>query len=713
MKYEKFIKRILSGVLCMLLLLGDLAYPLSMRSAWADDIAGVTELTETPTPSPVVPSEQPVNPASSDEAGTDIYLFVDPDTASYVTFYVTDEYGNPIEGALIFIGYKDDIELFGVTDSKGRYSTYLFRDVEYSYKVYKPGFEIAEGTFTATKETKLIRVVLRKYHKLEIVVVDNGVPVPGITVIIDGQPYVTDENGSVVVLRTNGVYNVEVITPDGRRIPVKATVNGDTRIVVDIGLDKDGIIPGGRYQDRFLVFNRWYDPEDYILTRYLFNAEDVEEEKSEAYLSSVRNTVLIEAMCEHVQRENGPDLDITDKDGAPLFAQRSLMPSGFVIRAWENEGFEKLVFSNEEMALRFNLDALHSGDMMKVYGLIWYLSEQNVKLEDISSVETLRDWQGYKNAGFDRIAAWDLDLRKVKLEAVKDFAFEFEGNENVAALSDEMFINSQFEFRITPISPKAMLEMLSAGLTGDHAVPTTDITLASYGFFAEELRRHLAAGKLSEAEYDELYAFFVDGRLSKEEIQKLKDKKAAKLLSEAELQVILDAAADEKLYRVSCWLTCRDINVDITSAIDGLEIIRNADRQFDELIAELEQTDSSLSSAQLVARAEQELCRRWEFMTVSYNPGRYAMKDYKAGEFTGFVQPVLVRALDEESEFYSLISGKRFTAYHVDVRREMSPFDSKGTWFRAYISGFDTLLEQSRGLAAEIAELSLVSLNYN
>lgn len=644
--------------------------------------------------------------------GTDLYLFVDPDTASYVTFYVTDEYGNPIEGALIFIGYKDDIELFGVTDGNGKYSTYLFRDVEYSYKVYKPGYEIAEGSFTATEETKFIRVVLRKYYKLEIVVVDNGVPVPGITVIIDGQPYVTDENGSVVVLRTNGVYNVEVITPDGRRIPVKATVNGDTRIVVDIGLDEEGIIPGGRYQDRFLVFNRWYDPEDYILTKYLFNAEDVEEDRSEAYLSSVRDTVLIEAMCEHEQREDGPDIDILTEDGTPLFTQRSLMPSGFVIRAWENEGFEKLVFTNEEMALRFDLDALHSDDMMKVYGLIWYLSEQDVKLEDISTEETLRDWQGYKNAGFDRMAAWDLELRQVDLDAVKDFAFEFEGNEDAAMLSDEMFINSQFEFRITPITPETMLEMLSDGLTGEHAVPTTDITLASYGFFAEELRRHLAAGKLSEAEYDELYAFFVDGKLSGAEIQALKEKKAAKLLSEAELQVILDAAADEKLYRVSCWLSCRDIDVDITSAIDGLEIIRKVDRQYDELIAQLEQADSSLSSAQLTAQAEKELSGLYDFMTVRYDPGRYSLREYKAGEFTGFVPPVLLRALDEESEFYSVISGKYFNAYHVDVRNEVSPFDSKGTWFRAYITGYDTLLEQSRALAAGIDELVLTALTY-
>lgn len=650
--------------------------------------------------------------AETAQIGTDLILFVDPDTASRITFYVTDEQGNPIEGALIFIGYKGDTELYGSTNTEGYFQCYLFRDVEYSYTVYKPGYEIAEGTFTATEATEFIRVVLRKYYKLDVFVVDNGVPVPGITVIIDGVEYTTDENGMVRVYKTNGVYDVEVVTPDGRRIPVKALVNGDTQIFIDIGEDEEGIIPGGLYSDRFLVYNKYYDPEDYVLTKYLFEESHVPAEDAAAYLDATTDTVLIEAQPQREQFDDKPDVDILDENGKPLYTQRSLMPSGFVIRAWENEGFEELVFTNEEMALRFELDQLHNEDMMKLYGVIRYLTEKDVKLEDISTEATLADWQGYKKAGFDRISAWDLELRKLDLNAVKEYCFDFNEREGAEKLEDEMFINSLFEFRLTPITRDALLDMISGGATGDHSMPKNDMLLASWGYYVEELRRWLADGRLSEAEHDELYAVLVDGRLSETELLSLRYKKENKELTDAETEFILNAAADGKMYRVSCWLSCRNVEVEISTLIQGMELIRIADRQYEAIAEEIRAGNPEIEEAELAAAAEARLAADYDFMTVRYDPARYSMDDYKAGEFTSFAQPQLVRALDEENPFHEVISGRYFNRYWVDVRRETIILDGIRKHFAAYITAGDAQLEQSRGLMFPCSDSVLTGLTY-
>ena len=646
--------------------------------------------------------------------GTDLYLFVDPDTASYITFYVTDEEGNPIEGALIFISYKNDMELYGSTNHLGVFQTYLFRDVEYGYKVYRSGYEPAEGSFTATKETELVRVVLRKYYKLDVIVTDNGVPVPGIRLSIEGEEYTTDINGTVRKYVTNGVYDIEVYTPDGRVIPAKAVVNGDTVVIIEIGLDQEGIIPGGRYQDRFLVFNKYYEPEDYVLTKYLFEETDVAENLSGAYLDCTTDTVLIEAQAEHIQHAEAPDTDVLDENGEALYAQRSLMPSGFVIRAWENEGFEKLVFTNEEMALSFDLATLHGEKMMKLYGLIHYLSNEKVRLNDIATEKCLNTTLGFEKAGFDRISPWNVELRYVDLDAVRDFAFSFDAENapGVQPLSDDYFVNSIFEFRITPILPEAMLNMISGGLTGDHSMAKTEIMLASWGYYEEELRRWLCNGYLSEAEHDELYAFMVDGKLSRDEIQTLRQKKADGEFAEAELEFILNAAADKKLYRVSCWLTCRNVTVDITSIVDGLQLIRKADRQYEEVFAGLKAENESLEEAELSAMAEQELQARYDFMLVDYDPARYSMEDYRAGEFTSFEKPQLIRSLDKNGDFFDVLSALSFEQYSVDVRREPAELANATEQFKAYISPGSTVLQTHLAFAVPHQQCSLSALAY-
>ena len=649
--------------------------------------------------------------------GTDIYLFVDPDTASYVVFTVTDEEGNPIEDAQIWIHYKDYKEFYGTTDKNGKLAFYLFRDVEYGYTVEKEGYETVTGTFTATKEIKHVRVVMRRYYSLDVYVVDGDKPVPNTKVIIDGAEYTTDENGRVTVYKTNGVYDVVVITPEGRRIPVKATVNGDTVIVIDIAGDS-ALVPGGRYSDRFLVYNRDYDPEDYVLTKYIFDKGDVSESEAEDYLSHTTNTILIQAQPERRQQSGGADVDKLDKNGEPLYAQRSLMPSGFLLKAWEEEGFEKLVFTNEEMAISFPLESLHSGDMMKLYAIIEYLDDYNVKLEDISTYETNNLWNGYEKAGLDTLSRWSVELDSVDLKAVEDFVFRFEEDERPRAklMDDGYFTNSLFEFRLTPILPESMLAMLSDGITGEQSMPMDEIMLASWGYYAEELRRAASKGCLTESEYDELYALFVDGRLTKAEVQELREKKAAGELSEAQLKLLLDAAADEKLYRVSCWLSYEEIVVDISGIIGGMEFIRNVDRQFETMLeenrAEAAENERDVDGARLVAETERELEESYEFTMVGYEPKRYTMEDYKPGEFTETASVKLVRSLDEESGFYPVISEKSFEQLTVDVRRGSVFIKGGQPRFSAEISRGETKLPLSRALTAPWRDITLSLLTY-
>jgi len=60
-----------------------------------------------------------------------VYLYVDPYSASYVTFEVVDEWGEPIEGAAIYLSYGGHTEFYGLTDKDGKFSSYIFRDTEY------------------------------------------------------------------------------------------------------------------------------------------------------------------------------------------------------------------------------------------------------------------------------------------------------------------------------------------------------------------------------------------------------------------------------------------------------------------------------------------------------------------------------------------------------------------------------------------------------
>ena len=660
--------------------------------------------------------------------GTEIYLFVDPDTASYVTFYVTDEQGRPIPGAQIYLSYGGVEELFGVTDENGRLSTYLFRDTEYGYRVTKNGYETATGTFTATRETKFIHVVLRRLYDLTIYVVDNGVPQPGVTVIIDGRTYKTDSEGKVTVRKTNGEYNVIVIAPDGRRIPVQAIVNGDTTIVVDIGLD-DALVDGGRYSDRFLVYNKLYNPEDYELTYYSFRAEDLtqlEDETDEAfalrtarYLEKHPNTILIEAQPERRQNKDGTDTDKYSADGTPLYAQRSLMPTGYLLKIWEEMGYTDLIFTNEDIGMRLDMSVLHTGDMAKLYALIG-ARESGTYVRDIA-VEAHR-----RSAAINRLnttAIKSIDAQKVPFDILREFEFQFdhlreaEGVPGRAAhelIDDRLYTNTLFEFRITPILPSALEKMLRDSFSGDPAVSKDSIMLASPDYFTEELRKLRADGKLTETECSELFAYLTDGILAAQEMTELSEKAKLNLYDHDVIDMLLKASLDQKVYRLSCWIIYGNAKINVTELMDGMLSIWKIDEQYKhEFDALMAQPDADAKTAS--AQAEAALEEKYELMTVDNLGKLKSSKDYDEGINTQMLDVSVVCSMpDEEDEFFDLLRERWFDAITVDVRKEdVTIAGSHESWYRAYFTYDMTQLLERRALVAPNETCGLAALVYS
>lgn len=659
--------------------------------------------------------------------GTDIYLFVDPDTASYVTFYVTDEQGRPIKGAQIYLSYNGIEELFGVTDENGRLSTYLFRNTEYGYRVVKHGYETATGTFTATKETKLVHVVLRRLYDLTIYVVDNGVPQPGITVIIDGKTYKTDDEGKVTIRTTNGEYNVIVVAPDGRRIPVQAIVNGDTTIVVDIGYD-DALVDGGRYSDRFLVYNKYYNPEDYELTYYAFRAEDLTQLEGETdeefalrtarYLEKYTNTILIEAQPERRQNKDGTDTDKYNVDGTPLYAQRSLMPTGYLLKIWEEMGYTDLVFTNEDFGLRMDMRALHTGDMAKLYAVI-------AAREARTHVRNLATEEGRRSADVSRlnkIVLKFLEAQDVPFDMLRDFEFEFDhlreaagvpGRDAHERIEDRLYTNTLFEFRITPILHSALEEMLRDGFAGEPAINKDSIMLASPGYFTEELRRLRADGKLTDTECSELFAYLTDGILTAAELKELREKAKVNLYDHDVIDMLLEATLDEKVYRLSCWIIYGNMKINVTELMDGMVSIWKVDEQFkQELTALMAKPDADEKTAKKEAEALLEA--KYDLMTVD-NLGKLTSdRGYTKGVNTDLLDVTLVCAMPEEDdEFYELVHDRWFDAITVDVRKEeVTIAGNHESWYRAYFTYDMTQLLERRALVAPNETCGLAALVY-
>lgn len=680
-------------------------------------------------------SESDTN-GSEAKIGTDVYLFVDPDTASYVTFYVTDEQGNPLKNAQIYLTYQGITEFFGTTGANGKFESYLFRNVDYGFTIKLSGYETAVGSFNATEELAFVHVVLRKYYGVDIFILDGGVPKPGTTVIIDGEEYTTDEDGKIRLYKTNGEYTGVVITPDGREVVFRFTVNSeDTAKVVDIGKDET-LVKDGIYYDSFLVYDRDYLPEDYELTYFQFAEEDLQQKKGETdqdyekrvdrYLQSCPSAVVVQAQPDRKQNPTGKDTDILDSQKRPVYSQRSMMPSGYLLKAWEEEAYSELIFKNGEMGLRLNLEELHNPELTKVFALAWYLTDEDVRISDIFKEEIKEE--DYGKTGIFDIYRDVLDWKEIDLSAIRDFEFSFvhealehpktlKKNEKHNLLADSLYTNTTFEFRLTPITRESLREMIYDGLDEEPALELDSIMVANYSYFLDTLRRWRAEGNLDDHEAEELYAFVVDGKLTAKEIEEIKKAHEEEKLSQSAIDALLDAAMEEKLYRVSCWIHYRDVVVNITELLDSLELIRNVDAQFHTYYQQLDEENRKRKEEErreedaLIADAE-TLLKQSRFLLVDNDAQIYDEEDYKPGDATKLLRPVLTHAMvQEDTEFYDVISNKQFQKRIVDVRLEdLKLDDTTIAHYMKRIEDEEVLLEQHRALICKSNRNALTGL---
>ena len=669
----------------------------------------------------------------SADVHTDVYLFVDPDSASYITFYVTDEAGNPISGAAIYITYKGVTELYGTTGRDGKCSMYLFRNVEYGYRVTKAGYESAEGKFTATRETRLIHVVLRKLHKLTIILRNNGENVPNADVLVNGESFKTNAEGWVRLNRPNGVYVITVPLPDGREITRIAVINGsDVVVVIDITPD-DALVPGGLYSDRFLVYDREYDPEDYELTEYAFSADDLkrlEGETDEAfaeriarYLEQNTNTIFVEAQCDREQQENAPDLDIMRNADEKLYTQRSMMPSGWLMRAWEKMGYDRVVFKNEYGALMLDMDDMHGEAMEKAFALLYGITNSKIGLRGIVTQETLETRGAFESSGVAALKnAKSVDVDQIDFSALRDWHFDFEWDQETEIedkLPDSIYTNSTFEYRITPIEPDALRDMITDGLKGEDALVKDEIMLASAAYFEETLRRWKAEGRLTDMEADELYQMTVDGRLEIDEIERIRALFEAGELSENAVEALVNAAIEGRIYRASCWIYYHGIRMEVTSLLHGLKWISTPDAlyadEYDAQLAALTEQERSAgrSTADLESRmadeleawTEQAIAEKYEFFTIADEAAPKG-EEYVPGMNTEYTPIEFICALPEtDSEFYDVLKALVFRKLNVDVRYEESENE-----FRAEIQVGSAQLQEQHAAICSLPDTRIVGL---
>ena len=651
----------------------------------------------------IVDEEAGLSESKSDEAqkqatvGTDVYLYVDPDSASYITFVVIDEDHESIPGASIYITYNGVEELYGVTDETGCCRFYLFRNVEYGYRVTKGGYEPATGHFTATEETKEVVVVLRKLHRLDVYVIDHDEPVPEYNVKVDNIDYTTDENGRAHTERANGTYTVTVTSRDGREIIRVVSIRGkDVVLIVDISAD-DIIIPGGTYGDRFLVYDREYDPEDYVLTKYTYTREDVVREENETdedyekrveeYLAAHPNIITIEAQCDRIQQESGPDIDVVDEEGKLVYTQRSLMPTGFLLKAWEEEQFQYIVFTDEDCGISFSLQSLHSGEVMKTWAALMAKRDLGGHMETILSKKYREEKDWYKNSRIAWLEGKFFDQRQAEMEAIDEFVFGFdeEENETRRTLEDKVYTNTMFEFRICPIEKEAVLAMVKDGLEGEKAFTPERLVLLNRNYYNEELRYWMSLGNLDDLEAAALFELTVDGVVTEDELAQLRQDYTDGKLSDEALQAFADAVLAGRLYRVGCYIRYGAFTADITEYMSDLHMFLLADEMAEDL------TEEEITA----------LPGLYELLRVNDRGVKPTAEDYEKGVNTALYPAKAVNTLSADDPYIDVISEKELPVIVMDVREEtMSLADGKtGLIFRGYPT-FETAKPESHLLLA-------------
>jgi len=609
--------------------------------AYAQTLAGGETVVEAPR-GPELPSsfevveEEGLSEAQSNPErtqatmGTDVYLFVDPASASYVTFYVYDEWDQPLANATIEISYNGVRAIYGVTDENGLCSVYLFRNVEYEYHVNCYHYEHKGGFFTPTEDTKRVEVRLRRHHDFTVIVNKDGVPVPNTPVWIDGKRFVTDEHGRVETWVYTGTHTVKVMTSNGRYITRKVYVDWDIFVVIDLA-EYVTSRPEEPYGEDFLVYNKVYDPEDYVMTLLSRRALDVLKlsgetdeayrQRTQEYLQQYPSTVLVQAQPERMQLAPGKDQDVINADGTPRYAQRSMMPTGSLLREWEEQAYQTVIFTNEEIGIRFELADLHGEDMTKAFALADALAR------DGSAQAVLAQEAQLEVDDPSCINAAQLDLSLIRpFEFVFDHLAEPAGVQNRAShelLNDDLYESTLFEFRITPIERENIIAGLEAASQKQPQPTGQVIVLANEAFDRQQAQRRMADGLLTGEESGALLDCF-----GTQDVQ---------------------AAVDGKMYRISCWIIHEGVEMDVTSLIDSLQVLWNAQDAYKALL----KAHHSDEAAALTALDDRQM---------------QAM-DY-AGSLDVYTQDMQAKRTmpAKDEDFFSALSRKRYTQLTVDVR---------------------------------------------
>ena len=464
-------------------------------------------------------------PGGNATVGTDVYLYVDPYSASYVTFEVVDEQGKPIEGAAIYLSFGGHTEFYGLTDEDGKFSAYIFRDTTYGYRVSCDGYQTESGTFTATGSTKTVRVVLRKYYSLDVIILNNGVPVPGVRVEIGSNSLLTGSDGSARFYRPNGLYTAKITLPNGTVKYVTIRVEGDTIYVMDIGRQNmpdelaEILDAGGGDGDLFIVFDKYYAPEDYDLTKEIYTDEEflasleaeLTEEEQDAALAAWHEArpdyVHIVAEPDKIQGET-TDRIVMEK-GEPRYSQRSLILSGAQLLLIEKGGMESILFENEDMGVWLDIADLYSPKMAQLFAMIYGKHNGESTYSDMS--------------------LYQLDVSKLDFDELPQVRrWIDEPDEKITRqLTRAQFAASRLEVRITPLDENEIDQAVEAlrEYSRVKRVEMDEVELISAALREKWYAEYLADGCLTETEYEELEALLLCGKAYRVQVYMIIDGK--------------------------------------------------------------------------------------------------------------------------------------------------------------------------------------------
>lgn len=444
--------------------------------------------------------------------GTDAYLFVDPYSASYVTFSVLDEQGKPIKNAAVYLTLNGYTEFFGMTDKDGHFSTYLFRNVEYGYMIRRIGYQQATGVMTAGNETKRVTVVLRKYYTLNVAVWRDGVPLNGVAVSVKGKTTRTGADGKAGFSLTQGVYCARIELPNGQIKSVLLNLEGDMTYTLDIGMaDWPAEMPelplnsGAGLSDLFIVFDKTYAPEDYELNERLIVPAatrepafaTVTQEKQQAVLTDDHandiNCFYVVAQPDKIENDMGESTAL-GAGGEPVYSQRSLVLSGWQLLNIREAGLDTILFENERMGLWASIEDLLNEKVMSLLRLMLDAQQNPEQYPWFSSKTFTPDSDSF--AALPAAACW-LDAESERLTAKR-------------TVTKEMFGNALFEMRITPIAQNELSEIMAGKQAQEQAAD--EIILLSSALRERQIAMDLADGKLSAVERLALNGIKAEGK---------------------------------------------------------------------------------------------------------------------------------------------------------------------------------------------------------